>query len=138
MLICCGWMGLPPPSLPHSLAMYISTHLPPRYVCAEWTYGGIPAWLGLKPGVAFRETNAVWQPAMEAWFNVIVDRMAKGSFFASQGGPIVLVQVENELPKTDMAVRFPLNSNPHRQRLSSYLVGTGPYNDAARNLGATN
>ena len=71
------------------------------YVCAEWTYGGLPAWLGLKPGVAFRQTNAVWQPAMEAWFNIIIDRMAKGSFFASQGGPIVLVQVENELPSTD-------------------------------------
>jgi hypothetical protein len=39
---------------------------------------------------------------MERWFNQIVQMMAKGNFFATQGGPIVLVQVENELPKTDM------------------------------------
>lgn len=71
------------------------------YVCAEWTYGGLPAWLGQKPGVAFRQTNAVWQPAMEKWFRTVVDQMAAGKFFATQGGPIVLVQVENELPKTD-------------------------------------
>ena len=51
--------------------------------------------------MAFRQTNAVWQPAMEKWFKIIVDMMAKGSFFATQGGPIVLVQVENELPATD-------------------------------------
>jgi beta-galactosidase GanA len=70
------------------------------YVCAEWTYGGIPAWLGQKPGVKFRQTNAVWQPAMKKFFGQIIDLMADGSFFASQGGPIMLVQVENELPKT--------------------------------------
>jgi beta-galactosidase len=62
-------------------------------VCAEWTYGGIPAWLGQKPGVAFRQTNSVWQPAMEKWFNVIVKLMADGKYFATHGGPIVLVQV---------------------------------------------
>lgn len=72
------------------------------YVCAEWTYGGLPAWLGQKPGVAFRQSNPIWQPAMEKWFNVIVKQMASGKFFATQGGPIVLVQVENELPKTDL------------------------------------
>jgi len=38
---------------------------------------------------------------MEKWFNTIVQRMAAGRFFATQGGPIMLVQVENELPKSD-------------------------------------
>ena len=80
--------------------LFVNLRIGP-YVCAEWTYGGLPAWLGLKDGVAFRQTNSVWQPAMKQWFNVIVDQMATGNFFASQGGPIVLVQVENELPATD-------------------------------------
>eukprot|EP00966_Prymnesium_polylepis_P328730 7384501-Prymnesium_polylepis.3 len=43
--------------------MFVNLRVGP-YVCAEWTYGGLPTWLGLKPGVAFRQTNAVWQPAM--------------------------------------------------------------------------
>lgn len=72
--------------------LFVNLRIGP-YVCAEWTYGGLPAWLGLKDGVAFRQTNAVWQPAMQKWFELIVDRMAAGKFFASQGGPIVLVQV---------------------------------------------
>jgi len=80
--------------------MFVNLRIGP-YVCAEWTYGGLPTWLGLKPGVAFRQTNAVWQPAMKRFFEGIVERMAASSLFATQGGPIVLVQVENELPATD-------------------------------------
>ena len=53
------------------------------YVCAEWTYGGIPAWLGLKTGVAFRQTNKLWQDAMEKWFALVVRRMAEASRSAS-------------------------------------------------------
>ena len=39
---------------------------------------------------------------MEKFFNTIIKMMAQGKYFASQGGPIVLVQVENELPATDL------------------------------------
>jgi beta-galactosidase GanA len=81
--------------------IFINLRIGP-YVCAEWTYGGLPAWLGQKEGIKFRQTNPVWQPAMEKWFNVVVKQMADGHFFATQGGPIVLVQVENELPPSDL------------------------------------
>ena len=80
--------------------LFVNLRIGP-YVCAEWTYGGLPAWLGQKPGVAFRQSNAIWQPAMQKWFNVVVKQMAQSDLFASQGGPIALVQVENELPSTD-------------------------------------
>ena len=85
-----------------SSGLFVNLRIGP-YVCAEWTYGGLPAWLGLKPGVRFRQSNPIWQPAMEAWFNVVVRAMSAARLFATQGGPIVLVQVENELPRTDMA-----------------------------------
>lgn len=87
-------------SMAAASGLFVNLRVGP-YVCAEWTYGGIPAWLGQKPGVAFRQTNPVWQPAMQKWFTVVVDRMAAAGLFATQGGPIVLVQVENELPGTD-------------------------------------
>ena len=83
-----------------SAGLFVNLRIGP-YVCAEWTYGGIPAWLGLKPGVAFRQTNKLWQDAMEKWFALVVRRMAEASLFATSGGPIVLVQVENELQPTD-------------------------------------
>ena len=95
------------PRQPHRLCeargvghFFVNLRIGP-YVCAEWTYGGIPAWLGLKPGVAFRQTNKLWQDAMEKWFALVVRRMAEASLFATSGGPIVLVQVENELQPTD-------------------------------------
>lgn len=72
------------------------------YVCAEWTYGGLPHWLGLKEGVKFRQTNAIWQNAMEKFFTEVIERMAQRQLFSTQGGPIVLVQIENELPATDL------------------------------------
>ena len=81
--------------------LFVNLRIGP-YVCAEWTYGGLPAWLGLKPGVKFRQSNPIWQPAMEKWFNYVVAAMAGAKLFATQGGPIVLVQVENELPSTDI------------------------------------
>ena len=82
-----------------SAGLFVNLRIGP-YVCAEWTYGGIRR-LGLKPGVAFRQTNKLWQDAMEKWFALVVRRMAEASLFATSGGPIVLVQVENELQPTD-------------------------------------
>jgi len=71
------------------------------YVCAEWTYGGIPVWVGLKPGAKMRCTNKAWQDAMQAWFQTVVAKAAP--FFAPNGGPVVMVQVENELHTDDTA-----------------------------------
>jgi hypothetical protein len=73
------------------------------YVCAEWTYGGVPLWLAQKRGVSFRGTNPVWQQAMAAFFEEVVGRVAAARQFAPQGGPVALVQVENELQPTDRA-----------------------------------
>ena len=61
------------------------------YVCAEYEYGGIPAWVGLKDGLLFRTNNTVWQSHMQSWFQRVVDMMAP--LFATNGGPIILVQV---------------------------------------------
>lgn len=71
------------------------------YVCAEWTYGGVPLWLAQKEGIRFRETNPLWQDAMQAFFDAVVTRTAAAHQFAPQGGPVMLVQVENELQPTD-------------------------------------
>ena len=64
-------------------------------VCAEWEYGGIPVWLGQKEGIQFRTNNPIWMRYMQQWFETVIDQLE--DFFPNSGGPIVLVQVENEL-----------------------------------------
>ena len=69
------------------------------YVCAEWDYGGIPTWLAYKDGVRFRSYNEIWRDAVQQWFTTVIAQTR--SYFADQGGPIVLAQVENELNGAD-------------------------------------
>ncbi|XP_073112752.1 beta-galactosidase 1-like isoform X2 [Elaeis guineensis] len=66
------------------------------YVCAEWDYGGVPAWLRKIPGMEFRTNNQQWKDEMANFTTLIVDMIKKERLFAPQGGPIILAQIENE------------------------------------------
>ncbi|CAK9156166.1 unnamed protein product [Ilex paraguariensis] len=66
------------------------------YVCAEWNYGGFPMWLHFIPGIQFRTTNDPFKEEMERFLAKIVNLMKEENLFVSQGGPIILAQVENE------------------------------------------
>ncbi|XP_071722520.1 beta-galactosidase 10 [Rutidosis leptorrhynchoides] len=75
--------------------MYMILRIGP-FVAAEWNYGGVPAWLHYVPGTVFRTDNEPFKNYMQKFMTVIVDLMKKEKLFASQGGPIILAQVENE------------------------------------------
>ncbi|XP_016485853.1 beta-galactosidase 15-like [Nicotiana tabacum] len=66
------------------------------YVCAEWNYGGFPVWLHNMPGVELRTANQVYMNEMQNFTQLIVDMVKQEKLFASQGGPIILAQIENE------------------------------------------
>ncbi|KAH9321654.1 hypothetical protein KI387_016293, partial [Taxus chinensis] len=66
------------------------------YACAEWNYGGFPVWLHFVPGIQFRTDNEPFKTEMERFTRKIVDMMKQEQLFASQGGPIILSQIENE------------------------------------------
>ncbi|XP_050226309.1 beta-galactosidase 8-like [Mercurialis annua] len=66
------------------------------YACAEWNYGGFPLWLHFIPGIQFRTTNGPFKEQMKRFLTKIVNLMKEENLFASQGGPIILAQVENE------------------------------------------
>ncbi|XP_027927811.1 beta-galactosidase 15-like [Vigna unguiculata] len=66
------------------------------YVCAEWNYGGIPVWVYNLPGVQIRTSNQVYMNEMQNFTTLIVDMVRKEKLFASQGGPIIISQIENE------------------------------------------
>ncbi|KAI4316864.1 hypothetical protein L6164_024804 [Bauhinia variegata] len=66
------------------------------YVCAEWNFGGFPVWLKDVPGISFRTDNGPFKAAMQGFTQKIVQMMKNKKLFQSQGGPIILSQIENE------------------------------------------
>ncbi|KAF7141367.1 hypothetical protein RHSIM_Rhsim06G0028100 [Rhododendron simsii] len=77
------------------LGLYVMLRIGP-YVCAEWNFGGFPVWLHFVPGISFRTDNAPFMAAMQKFAQKIVAMMKKRNLFESQGGPIILSQIENE------------------------------------------
>ncbi|GLT39194.1 hypothetical protein SLA2020_134000 [Shorea laevis] len=70
------------------------------YVCAEWNFGGFPVWLKYVPGISFRTDNEPFKRAMQGFTEKIVGLMKSEKLFESQGGPIILSQIENEYGAT--------------------------------------
>ncbi|KAL5576087.1 hypothetical protein UlMin_017786 [Ulmus minor] len=66
------------------------------YVCAEWNFGGFPMWLKKMPGIEFRTDNQIFKNEMQVFTTKIVNMMKEAKMFASQGGPIIIAQIENE------------------------------------------
>ncbi|KZV16514.1 Beta-galactosidase 3 isoform 1 [Dorcoceras hygrometricum] len=66
------------------------------YVCAEWNFGGFPVWLKYVPGISFRTDNEPFKMAMKGFTEKIVNLMKSEKLYESQGGPIILSQIENE------------------------------------------
>ncbi|OIW09652.1 hypothetical protein TanjilG_28251 [Lupinus angustifolius] len=66
------------------------------YVCAEWNFGGFPVWLKYIPDISFRTDNEPFKRAMQGFTEKIVGMMKSENLFESQGGPIILSQIENE------------------------------------------
>ncbi|KAL8059102.1 hypothetical protein ABFX02_03G065100 [Erythranthe guttata] len=77
------------------VGLFVNLRIGP-YVCAEWNYGGFPMWLKYVPGISFRTDNEPFKAAMQGFTQKIVGMMKSENLFESQGGPIILSQIENE------------------------------------------
>ncbi|XP_058097474.1 beta-galactosidase 10 isoform X1 [Magnolia sinica] len=75
--------------------LYLILRIGP-FVAAEWNFGGVPVWLHYVPGTVFRTDNEPWKIHMKNFTTLIVSMMKQEKMFASQGGPIILAQIENE------------------------------------------
>lgn len=75
--------------------LYVHLRIGP-YICSEWNFGGFPVWLKYVPGISFRTDNGPFKSAMQKFTQKIVQMMKDEKLFQSQGGPIILSQIENE------------------------------------------
>ena len=64
------------------------------FMCDEFEMGGHPAWLLSKPGIALRIRSEVAEPYIERWLAQLCKQIAP--LQSSHGGPVILVQAENE------------------------------------------
>ena len=67
---------------------------PGPYVCAEWDFGGYPYWLQKEQGMVWRSDNEAFLKACRRYIMRLGKEVA--SLCVTKGGPIMLVQVENE------------------------------------------
>ncbi len=67
---------------------------PGPFVCAEWEFGGYPAWLLKDHDLVIRSRNAAFMQAATRWLHRLGEEVAPLQI--GNGGPILAVQVENE------------------------------------------
>ncbi|MFB7448755.1 beta-galactosidase family protein [Streptomyces sp. NPDC056194] len=67
---------------------------PGPYICAEWENGGLPHWLTGPLGRRVRTLDPEFLAPVEAWFRRLLPQVVERQI--DRGGPVVLVQVENE------------------------------------------
>ncbi len=67
---------------------------PGPYVCAEWEMGGLPWWLLKKKDIRLRENDPYFLERVEKFQAAVAEQV--GGLTVANGGPIIMVQVENE------------------------------------------
>ncbi|KAJ4700717.1 Beta-galactosidase [Melia azedarach] len=75
--------------------LYVCLRIGP-FIEGEWNYGGLPFWLHDVPGIVFRSDNEPFKFHMKRYATMMVNMMKSERLYASQGGPIILSQIENE------------------------------------------
>lgn len=67
---------------------------PGPYVCSEWDFGGLPAWLLKNPEMEVRTGDPRFLAATSRYLKAVGKELE--DLQVNRGGPIIMVQVENE------------------------------------------
>ncbi|KAK9828756.1 hypothetical protein WJX72_001937 [[Myrmecia] bisecta] len=72
---------------------------PGPYICAEWDFGGLPWWLASSQvsggsKLQLRTNDPAYLALVDRWWNVLLPKIAP--YLYIRGGPILMVQIENE------------------------------------------
>ena len=73
--------------------MYVIVR-PGPYVCAEWEMGGLPWWLLKKKDIKLRTNDAYYLERVALFEEKVAEQLSPLTI--EKGGPIIMVQVENE------------------------------------------
>ena len=75
------------------LGLYVILR-PSPYICAEWEFGGLPAWLLAEDGMKLRVNYGPFLKHVYEYYDVLLKKIA--AYQINFGGPVILMQIENE------------------------------------------
>lgn len=67
---------------------------PSPYICAEWEFGGLPAWLLREDNMRLRAYYEPFLRHVREYYDVLLPMLTPLQI--TEGGPVILMQVENE------------------------------------------
>ncbi|KHJ41629.1 beta-galactosidase family protein [Trichuris suis] len=67
---------------------------PGPFICAEWENGGLPWWLLKEPDIRLRTSDPKFMWRVQLWYAELMPKIIP--LLYRNGGPIIMVQVENE------------------------------------------
>lgn len=79
--------------LAQELGLYVILR-PSPYICAEWEFGGLPAWLLRDKNMRLRCSYEPYQNAVRRYYRELLPKLAP--YQIDRGGSVILMQIENE------------------------------------------
>ena len=79
--------------LAEKLGLYIIIR-PSPYICSEWEFGGLPAWLLRDRDMRLRCSYEPYLNAVKEYYSVLIPKLVPHQ--CDRGGGVILVQLENE------------------------------------------
>lgn len=76
-----------------ALGLYVIVR-PGPFICAEWEFGGLPAWLLADPDMEVRCCYPPYLAAVRRFYDALLPRLLPLQI--QRGGPVIAMQVENE------------------------------------------
>lgn len=80
-------------TLAENLGLYVIIR-PSPYICSEWEFGGLPAWLLKDKNMRLRCSYKPYLDAVKDYYNVLIPKLVPHQL--DNGGSIILMQLENE------------------------------------------
>ncbi|QHW31145.1 beta-galactosidase [Paenibacillus rhizovicinus] len=80
-------------ALAGSLGLHVIVR-PSPYICAEFEFGGLPAWLLSDSDMQLRCSHPAFLRKVDAYYDELIPRLKP--LLRTNGGPIIAVQIENE------------------------------------------
>jgi hypothetical protein len=91
------------------------------YCCAEWNYGGYPPYLRDEPDITMRTMSPPYLKRVEKYFERLAVEV--NPHLATRGGPVVLIQVENEY--ANVAERYGAEGQKYLQWMAALARRVG-------------
>ena len=116
--------------LAQELGLYVIVR-PSPYICAEWEFGGLPAWLLKEDGMRLRGCYEPYLKHVKEYYDRLFQILTPLQI--TKGGPVIMFQVENEYGYYGDDTEYLLTLMKYMKDAGvevPYVTSDGPWGDA--------